>query len=157
MARKPNDCRWLDRRMDCCRNTATHPNSWEQNGMTIFAEPKCLRCDGCGYEPITPDAPAWDDERRPRMDKHSPTPWRVENINQTYHVAAADGGFVALFVSEADAALIVEAVNERDRLRDIVRRLEDEYEQLEERDTVCDTNRTRRIEALFREALGEAQ
>ena len=59
------------------------------------------------------------------MDKHSPTPWRVENVNQTYHVEAADGGFVALFVSEADAALIVEAVNERDRLRDLILRLVD--------------------------------
>jgi hypothetical protein len=76
------------------------------------------------------------------MDKHSPTPWRVVNVNQTYHVDAADGGFVALFVSEANAALIVEAVNgmdamlklqrtllgwsiERDRLRDLVRRFAD--------------------------------
>ena len=56
-------------------------------------------------------------------DGVSPTPWRVENVNQTYHVDAADGGFVALFVSEANAAFIVEAVNsyealiqERDRL-----------------------------------------
>lgn len=62
------------------------------------------------------------------MAKSSPTPWRVENINQTYHVDAADGGFVALFVSEADAALIVEAVNERDRLRDLVRRLVHQFE-----------------------------
>ena len=57
------------------------------------------------------------------MDKPSPTPWRVDNINQAYHVEAADGSFVALFVSEADAALIVEAVNERGRLRDLVRGL----------------------------------
>jgi len=79
------------------------------------------------------------------MDKHSPTPWHVEIVNRTFHVEAADGGFVALFVSEADAALIVEAVNgveatrklqrtllgwsmERDRLRDLVRRLCDELE-----------------------------
>ena len=58
-----NDCRWLDRYMDCCRNTATHPNSWiTPNGIAIFVEPKCQRCAGCGYEPTTPDAPAWDDE-----------------------------------------------------------------------------------------------
>jgi hypothetical protein len=62
------------------------------------------------------------------MAEYSPLPWRVENINQTWHVEAADGSFVALFVREADAALIVEAVNERDRLRDIVRRLCDELE-----------------------------
>lgn len=77
-----------------------------------------------------------------RRDAVSPLPWRVVNVNQTYHVDAADGGFVALFVSEANAALIVEAVNavdatlklkrtllgwsmERDRLRDLVRRLAD--------------------------------
>lgn len=58
-----------------------------------------------------------------QLDIPAPRPWRIENINQTYHVDAADGSFVALFVSEADAALIVEAVNERDRLRDLVRRL----------------------------------
>lgn len=63
-----------------------------------------------------------------RNTEHSPTPWRVENINQTWHVAAADDSFVALFVREADADLIVEAVNERNRLRDIVRRLCDELE-----------------------------
>lgn len=75
-------------------------------------------------------------------DGVSPTPWRVEIVNQTYHVDAADGRFVALFVSKADAETIVEAVNavdatlklkrtllgwsmERDRLRDLVRRLAD--------------------------------
>jgi hypothetical protein len=56
------------------------------------------------------------------MDKHSPTPWHVEIVNRTFHVEAADGSFVALFVSEANAALIVEAVNNyealiRERLR----------------------------------------
>jgi hypothetical protein len=46
----------------------------------------------------------------------------------------------------------LDALFEVSKLRDIVRLLEDEYEQLEERDTVCNTDRTRRIEALFREA-----
>ena len=56
-----NDCRWLDRYMDCCRNTKTHPNCWiSPIGAVVFVEPQCLRCEGCGYEPITPDAPAWD-------------------------------------------------------------------------------------------------
>jgi hypothetical protein len=43
-----------------------HPGS----GSTIedniafypFCEPSCKRRDGCGYEPITPDTPAWDDD-----------------------------------------------------------------------------------------------
>ena len=57
------------------------------------------------------------------MDKHSPTPWRVEIVNRTYHVAAADDSFVALFVSEANAALIVEAVNNYEVLIQERRRL----------------------------------
>lgn len=117
------------------------------------------------------------------MDKHSPTPWRVvtHDDSDECDIYSAQGTPVCTMSHcpdnpEADAALIVEAVNEhiarhrmidvetldhvaseRDRLRDIVRRLKDEYEQLEERDTVCNTDRTRRIEALFREALGEQE
>ena len=56
-------------------------------------------------------------------DDVSPLPWRVENVTQTYHVNAADGGFVTLFVSEADAALIVEAVNNYEVLIQERRRL----------------------------------
>ena len=58
------------------------------------------------------------------MEEHSPTPWRVENINQTWHVDAADDSFVALFVREADARLIVEAVNATGAWREERRRLE---------------------------------
>ena len=96
------------------------------------------------------------------MNKHSPLPWAVRPHLPDAHfevVADAEGNTVGTATRREDAALIVEAVNERDHLRDIVRRLEDEYEQMEERDTVCNTDRTRRIEALFREAreaLGES-
>lgn len=95
------------------------------------------------------------------MNKHSPTPWTIRPHLPDAHfevVADANDNTVGTTTLPEDAALIVEAVNGRDRLRDIVRRLEDEYEQMEERDTVCNTDRVRRIEALFREAreaLGE--
>lgn len=121
------------------------------------------------------------------MAKSSPTPWKAVRHNPGI-VTIEDANGMTLATahqfppycdSMKTAQLIVEAVNEhiarhrmidvetldhvaseRDRLRDIVRRLEDEYEQLEERDTVCNTDRTRRIEALFREAreaLGEQE
>ena len=100
MANKHNNCRWLDRYMDCCRNTATHPNSWiTPNGIAIFVEPKCQRCAGCGYEPITPDAPAWDDPAE------SEERW-------------ADEYFVRWEAAEAEV----------DRLRDLVRRLAESLE-----------------------------
>ncbi len=65
------------------------------------------------------------------MDKHSPTPWRVEKSpnNSNFWVVRCDTGVsLATAWREADAALIVEAVNERNRLRDLVRRLCDELE-----------------------------
>jgi hypothetical protein len=121
MASKPNDCRWLDRYMDCCRNTATHPNCWiGKNGDAIFLEPKCLRCAGCGYEPTTPETPAWDDEGRPTMAEHSPTPWRVKyNPEMSNWVLrrTADGVSVCATWQQADADFIAEAVNERDKLQ----------------------------------------
>ncbi len=103
------------------------------------------------------------------MDKHSPTPWRVAMNSLGWATRIADsnghqiascwggGGDTVTEPAQSDAAYIVEAVNERDRLHDLVRRLEDEYEQLDEVDLVCNTDRAGRIEALFREALGEAQ
>ena len=78
------------------------------------------------------------------MAEHSPLPWRVEPENHDYPIRDANGSTVAMFVREADAAYIVEAVNkhrdlvtlatiakgaadgirlERDRLRDIMRGL----------------------------------
>lgn len=93
------------------------------------------------------------------MDKHSPTPWRVDNINQTYHVEAADGSFVALFVREANAALIVEAVNERARLRDLVRRLVTDWEPFVNDGPLSYPDERQRAATIreAREALGEAQ
>lgn len=59
-----NDCRWLDRYFGTvCRNMKTHPNAMRlDDGTVVFREPTCKRCDGCGYEPITPDTPAWDED-----------------------------------------------------------------------------------------------
>jgi len=52
-----NDCRWLDRYFGTvCRNMKTHPNVMRLDDGT------CKRCEGCGYEPITPNTPAWDDD-----------------------------------------------------------------------------------------------
>lgn len=56
------------------------------------------------------------------MSEASPRPWREDN----YCIYDADGKIVAGISSttdNADAALIVDAVNERDRLRDLVWRL----------------------------------
>ena len=64
----------------------------------------------------------------------SPRPWRVSDgfldRYSTGHrdMVDAKGEFVAVRVSSADAALIVSAVNERDRLRDIVKRMADKLE-----------------------------
>jgi len=56
----------------------------------------------------------------------SPRPWRVEDDQivdaNGLAVTPIDGG---ASVSDANAALIVDAVNERDRLRDLVRRFLD--------------------------------
>ena len=59
-----NDCRWLDRYFGTvCRNMKTHPNVMRLDAeTTVLCEPTCKRCDGCGYEPITPNTPAWDDD-----------------------------------------------------------------------------------------------
>ena len=59
-----NDCRWLDRYFGTvCRNQNTHPNVMRLGDVIIvFREQTCKRCAGCGYEPITPNTPAWDDD-----------------------------------------------------------------------------------------------
>lgn len=52
----PATCRWLDRYFgDVCR----HPTGEPQGPW--FYEPKCQPCRSCGYQPITPRTPAWDD------------------------------------------------------------------------------------------------
>ena len=77
----PATCRWLDRLFgDVCRNRTTHPSQvlltpdesaavakrmgrpWKEGVQMIsFVEPPCRPCDECGYQPITPRTPAWDD------------------------------------------------------------------------------------------------
>jgi hypothetical protein len=57
-------------------------------------------------------------------DEPSPRPWRVEaNAFGIYIVGADDRKAAQALTRNANAALIVAAVNERDRLRDLVRRL----------------------------------
>ncbi len=71
------------------------------------------------------------------MAEHSPTPWRVamNSLGWATRIADSNGhqiascwggwGDTVTEPAQSDAALIVEAVNERDRLRDLVRRLAD--------------------------------
>lgn len=53
------------------------------------------------------------------MAEHSPTPWRVIKAydDEPARIIDADDDEVAVELIDADASLIVEAVNERDRLR----------------------------------------
>lgn len=80
----------------------------------------------------------------------SPLPWHTANFING--IEDANNGKVAANLRDEDAALIVDAVNERDRLRDIVKRMEDNlarYHLIGERDR-----------ALLREAraaLGEGE
>lgn len=60
------------------------------------------------------------------MNKHSPLPWTVRpHLPDAHFEVVADtfGNTVGTATRPADAALIVEAVNDRDRLRDLVRRM----------------------------------
>jgi len=54
------------------------------------------------------------------MNEHSPLPWRVIRAydDEPARIIDADDDEVAVELIDADAALIVEAVNERDRLRE---------------------------------------
>ena len=63
----------------------------------------------------------------------SPRPWRAEQPGDEcrfWTIRDQDGVSVCTAWRESDAALIVDAVNERDRLRDIVRRFADLSESL---------------------------
>lgn len=62
------------------------------------------------------------------MSEASPMPWsimRFSSEDEPDRIVDANGDEVARGLLEADATLIVDAVNERDRLRDIVRRFLD--------------------------------
>lgn len=67
-------------------------------------------------------------------DEPSPRPWRVADYAQcpgladVFDASGSPSGLVAGELKHADAALIVAAVNERDRLRDLVRRMADTLE-----------------------------
>ena len=62
-------------------------------------------------------------------DEPSPRPWhavdyaKCPGLADVFDASGSPSGLVAGELKPADAALIVDAVNERDRLRDIVRRL----------------------------------
>ena len=70
-------------------------------------------------------------------DEASPRPWRLLSGATTNHILAANSQFVCDVYGysgstherdKANAALIVDAVNERDRLRDLVKRMADKLE-----------------------------
>lgn len=101
------------------------------------------------------------------MAEHSPTPWRlvVNPLNGQLLIKESGPG-VSLTVGNmfkpADAEFLVEAVNERDRLRDLVRRLANMAETtipdaMENWDgfTSGRVEFEREAYALIREALGE--
>ena len=88
------------------------------------------------------------------MNKHSPTPWTIRPHLPDAHfevVADANDNTVGTATLPENASLIVEAVNGRDRLRDIVRRMIDF---MERKHAVSDHDRALLDEA--REAVGES-
>ena len=109
----------------------------------------------------------------------SPRPWRVEEnvVGWTSFIVDANGDGVAACwrtargddekerqYDEANARLIVDAVNERDRLRDIVRRLADlsesllanyEYRYREDVNSMAFVENTRGFLREARAAIGE--
>ena len=59
MKPNPKTCRWLDRYFgDVCRRW---PGIYDTPMGVICTEPPCKPCLSCGYQPITPETPAWDD------------------------------------------------------------------------------------------------
>ncbi len=62
-------------------------------------------------------------------DEPSPRPWKVAEYAQcpgladVFDASGSPSGLVAGELKPADARLIVDAVNERDRLRDLVKRM----------------------------------
>ena len=113
-------------------------------------------------------------------DEPSPRPWRVEMnvVGWLSYIVDADGISVAACwrtargddekerqYNETNAALIVAAVNERDRLRDIVRRLADlsenllanyEYRYREDANSMAFVGNARNFIREARTAPGEA-
>lgn len=84
----------------------------------------------------------------------SPRPWRAEQPGDEcrfWTIRNPDGVSVCTAWREADAALIVDAVNERERLRDIVRRLL----MLRRGDIAVPIDMEKQILAEARAAIGE--
>jgi hypothetical protein len=106
-------------------------------------------------------------------DEASPRPWRVEESVCGWQncIEDANGNDIGScwynrdrLRAEADAALIVDAVNERDHLRDIVRRLADlsesllanyEYRYREDANSMAFVENTRGFLREARAAIGE--
>ena len=100
-------------------------------------------------------------------NEHSPLPWcvmRFTEEDEPDRIIDANGDEVAIVLLEADAALIVDAVNERDRLRDIVRRLADlsesllanyEYRYRDDANSMAFVENTRGFLREARAAIGE--
>ena len=103
-------------------------------------------------------------------DEPSPRPWRVADYAQcpvladVFDASGSPSGLVAGELKHADAALIVDAVNERDRLRDLVRRFADlsesllanyEYRYREDVNSMAFVENTRGFLREARAAIGE--
>lgn len=61
----------------------------------------------------------------------APVPWKVADqyvMRDARDIRDANGALVAIGVSSADARLIVDAVNDRERMRDLVKRMADKLE-----------------------------
>ena len=86
----------------------------------------------------------------------SPRPWHTANFISG--IEDANNGKVAANIRAADAALIVDAVNERDRLRDIVRRTVETLEQVYKHADMTDALRevVTETQREARAAIGEA-
>lgn len=93
----------------------------------------------------------------------SPRPWRVAEYPQcpgladVFDASGSPSGLVAGELKPADAALIVDAVNERDRLRDIVRNAVETLEQVYKHADMTDALREVVVETQreARAAIGE--
>lgn len=98
-------------------------------------------------------------------DEASPRPWRIPEVGLVpTEIWSADGTPVARGVSGLNAALIVDAVNERDRLRDIVRAFADvtyslianyEYHYRDDANSMAYVANVRELIRKARAAIGE--
>ena len=84
----------------------------------------------------------------------STRPWRTKQVDSTncLKILSAEGYEVGLAARSMDGTLIVDAVNEHDRLCGIVLALCDEVEAMDDSDAVVLTDRAARIQNLIAEA-----